>query len=164
MRECCSLLTICCFSCQSRYNTVCGPADLVQMLRFRNKTRVERIICIFSNMTFFPPLKEAHTIQKTQRVINFLKVSFSHFSPVCMESSQNTALDSTDFCFKNTFWYTRGPGGWRPYRLKSGEHFNIWEGEPGKLLKRDFMQLGLTSIRWHIQTAGTSDVRACPAE
>lgn len=54
----------------------------------------------------------------------------------------------------------RGSGGWKPWRFKSGEHFKIWEGEAGKLLKRDFMQLGLTTIHRHIQTAGTSVMQA----
>ncbi len=48
-----------------------------------------------------------------------------------MERSQSTVLNS--FCFKNTFWYTRGPAGWRV--IQSGEHFKIWEGERGKLWK-----------------------------
>lgn len=60
-----------------------------------------------------------------------------------MEGSQNTLWD---FCFKNTFWYTRAPRGWQLWRFKSGEHFKIQEVETGKLLKKDFTQLGLTCI------------------
>lgn len=91
----------------------------------------------------FSPLKESHTVQKIQRIINFLKVSFSHFLPVCMESSQNPVLDSMDFCFKNTFLIYERPGRMEAVAIQIWRAFQNMRRWTRKAFERGLYAIGL---------------------
>lgn len=92
----------------------------------------------------FSPLKESNAVQKTQRIINFLKIYFSLFC-LCVESSQNT---ETEFCFKNTFWYMRGPG-----RMET-EATQIWRifENMRRWKQESFWKGTLCNWAWHVFT------------
>lgn len=88
-------------------------------------------------------MKETHIIQKIQRIINFLKVSFSHFC-LCMESSQKSWTPW--ICvLKILFDIREARGGWRPRR------FNLESISKYEKVNQESVWKGtLCNWAWHV--------------